>query len=90
MSKELADPEVECLKLKKSINENHHLAQKAADDAVERALLAGEQLLQWKEALPHGIFEEFLGNHFDGSLRVAQKYMQAAKGLAKLPLPRRG
>lgn len=85
MSKELHDIEVECLKLKKAINDNHKLAQKAAGDAVERALLAGELIQKWKELLPHGAFEKFVETHFEGSLRVAQTYMQAAKGLSKLP-----
>jgi hypothetical protein len=81
--KTLSDPEVECLKLKKEINENHRLAQKAAGDAVERAILTGELLMQCKELLPHGRFESFVETHFEGSLRTAQLYMQAAKRLAE-------
>jgi hypothetical protein len=82
--KTLSDPEVECLKLKKEINENHRLAQKAAGDAVERAVLTGELLAQWKELLPHGKFEAFVETHFDGSARTARLYMQAAKELRSL------
>lgn len=82
---ELVDPETECLKLKTSINENHRLAVSAANDAVERAVLCGEQLQRWKELLPRGVFEEFVDTHFEGALRTAQQYMQAAKGLAALP-----
>jgi hypothetical protein len=82
--KTLSDPETECLKLKKEINENHRLAQKAAGDAVERALLTGELLQQWKALLPHGKFESFVETHFEGSLRTAQTYMQAAKRLNEL------
>ena len=77
--------EVECLKLKKSINENHHLFQKAIGEAIERGVLAGEMLLRWKELLPHGRFESFTETHFDGSLRTARTYMQAAKYLNSLP-----
>lgn len=85
MTKTLSDPETECLKLKKAINENHQLAQKAAGDAIERAILAGELLGKWKELLPHGKYESFIETHFDGSLRTARAYMQAAKGLSELP-----
>uniref|UniRef100_A0A6M3L5R6 Uncharacterized protein n=1 Tax=viral metagenome TaxID=1070528 RepID=A0A6M3L5R6_9ZZZZ len=88
-SKELATAEVECLKLKKAINENHHLAQSAAAEAVERGVLTGELLLRWKELLPHGRFESFVETHFDGSLRTAQTYMQVAKELNALPKAQR-
>src|SRR5688572_21846156 len=79
------DPEVECLKLKKAINDNHRLAQKAAGDAVERAILTGELLGKWKELLPHGRFESFVGDHFEGALSTARSYMLAAKRLSELP-----
>lgn len=82
---EIISPEVECLKLKAAINENHRLAQKAAADAVQRALLAGEHLCKWKEMLSHGKFEVFVEKHFEGSLRTAQRYMTAVKGLRSLP-----
>lgn len=82
---EIISPEVECLKLKAAINENWRLAQKAAGDAVERAILTGELLGKWKELLPHGKFEVFVEKHFEGSLRTARLYMQAAKGLKSLP-----
>lgn len=86
MSKELIhNAEVECLKLKKAINENHHLSQRATGEAIERGVLAGEMLLRWKELLPHGRFESFTETHFDGSLRTARTYMQAAKYLNSLP-----
>ncbi len=84
MGKESNDAEVECLKLKKAINDNHKLAQKLAGDAVERAVLVGELLGKWKELLPHGQFEPFTETHFDGSLRTAQVYLKAAKGLNAL------
>lgn len=77
--------EAECLKLKKTINENHRLAQTAAADAVERAVLAGGLLSRWKELLPHGRFESFVETHFEGSVRTAQKYMQATKRLSAMP-----
>lgn len=76
------DPEIECLKLKKAINENHRLAQKHAEDAIERAVLVGELLTKWKELLPHGKFEPFVDTHFEGNIRTAQRYMQAHKRLA--------
>lgn len=86
---ELVDPETECLKLKKAINENHKLAQKAGGEAVERAALAGELLKKWKELLPRGVFEEFVDTHFEGSLRTAQLYMQAEKRLTEMPKAQR-
>lgn len=85
MNKTLSDPEVECLKLKKEINENHRLAQKAAGDAVERGVLTGELLMQWKALLPHGRFESFVEAHFEGSVRTAQRYMLVAQRLNELP-----
>jgi len=81
----IVDPETECLKLKKPINDNHRLAQTAAAEAVERGVLTGELLGKWKELLPHGRFEKFTETHFDGSLRTARVYMQAAKQLNALP-----
>jgi len=83
-TKTLSEAENECLSLKKSINENHRLAQKAAADAVDRAVLTGELLGKWKELLPHGKFEKFLEDHFDGSPSTARAYMRAAKGLSEL------
>lgn len=80
----LSDAEGKCLKLKQQINENHRLAQTAAGEAVERGVLTGDLLAQWKELLPHGRFESFVETHFDGSLRTAQLYMQAAKRLGEL------
>lgn len=82
---ELISPEVECLKLKQALNENHRLAWKSAADSIQRAVLAGETLVKWKKLLPHGQFEPFTKQHFDGSLRTARSYMQAAKGLSALP-----
>lgn len=89
MPTETISPEVECLKLKAAINENHRLAQKAAGDAIERALLAGELIAKWRELLPKGKFERFVEKHFEGSLRTAQVYMQASKGLSSLPKAQR-
>jgi hypothetical protein len=90
MAKALIDSaEVECLTLKTSINENHRLAQTAAAEAVERGVLVGELLARWKELLPHGQFETFTETHFEGSLRTAQIYMQAAKRLSALPKAQR-
>lgn len=85
MTRELINPEVECLKLKKSINENHRLIQTATGEVVDRAVLTGELFLKWKELLPHGRFESFVEDHFDGSLRTAQIYMQVSKRLNALP-----
>lgn len=79
----LSEAENECLSLKKSINENYRLSQKAASDAIERGVLVGELLAKWKELLPHGRFETFVDTHFEGSTRTAQLYMQAAKRLTE-------
>ncbi len=81
----LVDPEVECLKHKRKINEEHRLSQMAAGDAIERGVLVGELLLNWKTLLPHGQFEAFVESHFDGSLRTARAYMQVTKRLEALP-----
>ncbi len=81
----ITDPEVECLKLKRAINENHRLAQLAAGEAVDRGILTGELLMQWKELLPHGRFASFVEAHFEGSARTSQVYMQAAKHVNALP-----
>lgn len=80
----VVDPELECLKLKKQINDNHKLVQKAAGEALERAILTGELLTKWKELLPHGRFESFTETHFDGSLSTARAYMLAVKRLSEL------
>ena len=85
MSELVTDAEVECLKLKKQINDSHRFAQQAAVNALERGVHTGELFAKWKELLPHGRFTSFVETHFDGSLRTAQAYMLASKRFNALP-----
>lgn len=60
------------------INAEHHACERAYDDAVAHAFRAGELLLEVKTQLRHGEFGPWLEDHFEGSDRVARKYMQLA------------
>ena len=62
----------------------HTYVQKSTGEAITHALATGLELLQAKDAIPHGGWESECGLLFDGSLRTAQFYMQFAKHYSKL------
>lgn len=51
--------------------------------AIGHAIRAGELLIEAKELVPHGAWQRWLSEHFRGSERTAQGYMQ----LARAPKP---
>lgn len=62
----------------KRINAYHAAAQRHIDELVN-AHAAGTLLLEAKETCRHGEWLSWLELHFDGSLRIAQRYMQIAR-----------
>jgi DUF3102 family protein len=65
-------------KLAERINAEHHSCETAINAALEHALAAGDLLLEAKSACPHGAWQAWLENSFDGSVRTAQAYMRVA------------
>jgi len=60
------------------INREHQLCQRAYGDALAHAIEAGLLLLGVKAELPHGRFMAWIEEHFAGSQRTANIYMQLA------------
>jgi hypothetical protein len=65
-------------KLAERINAEHRACETAINAALEHALAAGDLLLEAKSACPHGAWQAWLENSFDGSVRTAQAYMRVA------------
>jgi len=64
--------------LAKRINEEHRRCEGAVNAALEHAMNAGDLLLEAKGSAPHGTWQGWLEDHFDGSVRTAQAYMRVA------------
>jgi hypothetical protein len=64
--------------LAKRINEEHRRCEGAVNAALEHAMNAGDLLLEAKGKAPHGTWQGWLAEHFDGSVRTAQAYMRVA------------
>src|SRR5215218_808704 len=64
--------------LAKRINEEHRRCEGAVNAALEHAMNAGDLLLEAKASAPHGSWQGWLADHFDGSVRTAQAYMRVA------------
>lgn len=56
------------------------MADEAAGNAWNYVHEAGRRLIAAKEALPRGQFEPWLTEHFHGTLRLAEQYMQVSRG----------
>lgn len=56
------------------------MADEAAGNAWNYVHEAGRRLIAAKEALPRGQFEPWLAEHFHGTLRLAEQYMQVSRG----------
>jgi hypothetical protein len=65
-------------KLAERINAEHHSCETAINAALEHALAAGDLLLEAKSKCPHGTWQAWLEDSFDGSVRTAQAYMRVA------------
>jgi hypothetical protein len=65
--------------LAEKANRAHSQAQRAERQAVEHAVEAGRLLLKVKEEVGHGNFIKWIEENFEGSERVARKYMRLAK-----------
>jgi Protein of unknown function (DUF3102) len=64
--------------LAKRINEEHRRCEGAVDAALEHAMNAGDLLIEAKGNAPHGTWQGWLADHFDGSETTAQAYMRVA------------
>lgn len=62
-----------------TINELHDRARRAAVSAVEDAVQCGQLLLQQRDAVPHGQWQDWVGENLDMSYSTAAKYIRAAK-----------
>lgn len=75
----------------KDINEAHRLAKECAETAIEHALRCGELLIAQKDTLRgaagHGSWESWVEKNCEFSLRMAQRYMQAAKSVTRDAFP---
>jgi hypothetical protein len=60
------------------INAEHRACETAVNAALEHALAAGDLLLEAKSKCPHGTWQGWLEENFDGSVRTAQAYMRVA------------
>lgn len=60
------------------VNREHELAREAGLAMVEHAIRAGEALIAAKAQLHHGEWLPWLADEFDGSERMAQRYMTVA------------
>ena len=65
--------------LAEEANREHSQAQRAERQAVKHAVAAGKLLLDAKEEAGHGNFIKWIIENFEGSERVARKYMSFAK-----------
>ena len=70
------------------INEEHRRCEEAFRSTLEHALRAGELLIEAKDGVPHGSWEAWLADNFDGSLRTAQAYMRVARGHKQFEVPK--
>ena len=68
------------LNIADDINRFHNLACKKADEAMSYAAQAGNLLLEVKASLKHGEWMPWLAANVSVSHRMAQRYMQAARG----------
>jgi hypothetical protein len=69
-------------KLAKEIGQEVRLAEEAWRQTLRHAITAGEKLTEAKSLLNHGEWRPWLTEHFPGSERTAQLYMQLARNAA--------
>lgn len=62
-----------------SINANIREAEGAARSAMQKALIAGQQLNEAKEQVPHGQWKTWLAENVQAAERTAQAYMKLAR-----------
>ena len=70
------------------INEEHRRCEEAFRSTLEHALRADELLIEAKDGVPHGSWEAWLADNFDGSLRTAQAYMRVARARKQFEVPK--
>ncbi len=67
-----------------AINEEHRACEGAMRSTLEHARRAGEMLIHAKTDVPHGEWEAWLKDNFEGSTRTAQGYMQVFRRWGEL------
>lgn len=70
--------ELDNLALARRANEAHRQVVGSARTALEQALEAGRALLEAKQRCPHRGWKAWVADHFEGSLRTAQRYVRLA------------
>lgn len=65
-------------------NEEHRLHEVHRKKALEHALRAGEFLIEAKQRVAHGKWQQWVERNFEGSWRTAQVYMKLARNRGKL------
>ena len=67
-----------------AINGEHRRFEGAlSGDVLHHAIKAGELLIEAKARCPHGNWQAWLEENFEGSVRTAQAYMREAGGQPK-------
>ena len=66
------------------INEHHRAVEEAMTAGLQHALEAGKLLTKAKALVKHGEWIPWLDENFDGSARLAQRYMRVVDELPKL------
>lgn len=64
--------------LSAQINKEHQACVRAARQALDHAMRCGDLLVEAKAGCPHGEWQPWLAEHFDGSARSARGYMRLA------------
>lgn len=64
--------------LVEQLNAEHRACLAAANDALQHAMRCGDLLIEAKAGVPHGEWQRWLADNFDGSTRSAQVYMRLA------------
>jgi hypothetical protein len=70
------------------INVEHRRCEVAFRSGVEHALRAGELLIEAKDGVPHGSWDAWIADNFEGSLRTAQVYMRIARARKQFEDPK--
>lgn len=70
--------------LAEQINAHHRECEAAMNAGLRHALEAGKLLTEAKRLCPHGTWQPWLEENFEGSIRTAQAYMRVAREYPKL------
>lgn len=69
--------------LAEQINEEHRHLEGTFGAASDHAIRAGELLIEAKARCPHGTWQTWLEENFEGAVKATQSYMREASGQPK-------